>query len=489
MSSGVDLVNNSRSKISSSDEFSFGWLRKIGFVALFTSALVINNEASAAIVTWDGGGADNTWAANSSGSKNENWSGNEKPPVNGDSLEFSGTARLTSSNNISNLSVSGINFTTTAGAFTLSGNSLTLSGQIINNSTNFQTINMALGLNATQTLNAASGNIVIGGIMSGVGGIIKAGVNLLTLNAANTYTGATTVTAGILKAGVASVANVSGAFGNNSAVTLSNTSGVALDITGYNTQIGSLTGGGTSGGNVTLGAATLTVGGDNTSPAAYAGVISGTGGVTKIGSGTQILTRANTYSGATIVSSGALMANNSSGSATGTGSVTVQTGANLGGSGTVSGATAIAGNLNPGNNVGVMTFGSSLVLQSTATTFMDIDGVTRGTHYDGINVGSSLTYGGALVLDFGVVFGSGQTFNLFDFASRSGSFSAVTLTGSYNGSLVNKGSGIWGLTSGNNTWTFTQSTGDLQLAVIPEPSAAMLSGLGIMLLLLHRRRF
>ena len=67
--------------------------------------------------------------------------------------------------------------------------------------------------------------------------------------ATNTYTGATTVSAGTLKAGVASVANTSGAFGNNSAVTLANAAGVTLDLNTFNTQIGSLAGGGTLGGD------------------------------------------------------------------------------------------------------------------------------------------------------------------------------------------------------------------------------------------------
>ncbi len=85
----------------------------------------------------------------------------------------------------------------------------------------------------------------------------------MQVSGASVYTGNTTVTGGTLKAGVASVANVSGAFGKNSAVTLSNTAGVTLDITGFNTQIGSLAGGGATGGIVTLGAATLTTGGNN----------------------------------------------------------------------------------------------------------------------------------------------------------------------------------------------------------------------------------
>ena len=60
---------------------------------------------------------------------------------------------------------------------------------------------------------------------------------------------------------MSSVANTSGAFGKNSAVTLANATSALLNIAGFSTQIGSLTGGGATGGNVTLGSATLTIGG------------------------------------------------------------------------------------------------------------------------------------------------------------------------------------------------------------------------------------
>ena len=148
---------------------------------------------------------------------------------------------------------------------------------------------------------AFTGTITNGSTAARITAITKTGTGTQTLSGASTYTGATTVTGGTLKAGIASVANVSGAFGLNSAVSLSNTAGVILDITGFNTQIGSIATGGTTGGNVTLGTATLSTGGNNTSTS-YAGVISGTGGsLIKFGTGNQTLTNINTYTGGTTV--------------------------------------------------------------------------------------------------------------------------------------------------------------------------------------------
>ena len=60
----------------------------------------------------------------------------------------------------------------------------------------------------------------------------------LVLAGPSTYTGGTTVLAGTLKAGVASVANTSGAFGKNSAVTMADSIDAPLDITGFDTRIG-----------------------------------------------------------------------------------------------------------------------------------------------------------------------------------------------------------------------------------------------------------
>ncbi len=254
---------------------------------------------------------------------------------------------------------------------------------ITNPGVNYTTASVTLvngggtGATASPTLNLANSS----------GGLTKIGANTLTLSGANTYSGPTLVNVGILKAGVASVANVSGAFGNNSAVTLANIAGVSLDITGFNTQIGSLSGGGGTGGNVTLGAATLTIGGDNTSPAAYAGAISSTGtpttSVIKIGTGIESLSGVNLYIGATQVNAGTLNVNGSlavasavtvgGASASGTPTLT-GTGGTVGGSVTLASAGGgAAGILNPGTvgTVGTLTAGS-VAFNSGSTFAIDL---------------------------------------------------------------------------------------------------------------------
>jgi autotransporter-associated beta strand protein len=159
----------------------------------------------------------------------------------------------------------------------------------------------------------------------GATSLTKSGTGTWTLSGTNTYTGATTVSAGTLQAGAAASGQ---AFGNGSAVTLANVSGATLDLNNFAQTIGSLAGGGTTGGNVTLGSGTLTTGGNNTSTS-YAGVISGSGGLTKNGSGTQTLTGASTYTGATQINAGVLNIRHATALGTSAAGTTVAAGASL----------------------------------------------------------------------------------------------------------------------------------------------------------------
>lgn len=96
------------------------------------------------------------------------------------------------------------------------------------------------------------------------------------------YTGATSISAGRIVTGSSS------ALGSGSDLTLANLVGTKLTLTS-DLAIGSLAGGGVNGGNIEIAGNNLSVGSGNSS-ASYAGAITGTGGLTKLGSGTQTLT-------------------------------------------------------------------------------------------------------------------------------------------------------------------------------------------------------
>lgn len=201
----------------------------------------------------------------------------------------SGTFSLTGSNSYTG--------TTTISAGTISiGTGATLgtlgSGNVINNA--------ALLINR-------SDNLTIVNDISGTGTLTKSGAGIATLTGNNTYSGTTSITAGTLQAGILA------AISSNSAMTLSNIAGVLLDLNGFNTTIASLAGGGTIGGNVSLGSAVLTVG--NAASTTFSGIINGSGDLIKVGTGVLSLAGENTYN-TTTISAGTI--NVGAGSLTGT---------------------------------------------------------------------------------------------------------------------------------------------------------------------------
>ncbi|MGR4867942.1 autotransporter-associated beta strand repeat-containing protein [Variovorax sp. LARHSF232] len=154
-----------------------------------------------------------------------------------------------------------------------------------------------LGTNrGTIDVTVAATTLTVSGTAAGSGAtrLIKEGAGTLVLSGTNTYVGGNTVNGGTLRAastqafGTPSTANV---------MTLANVAGVTLDLNNFNNFVGPLVGGGANGGNVTLGSATLRIGGGGGN---YSGVISGTGGVWRTDGGTQTFNGCNnTYTGAT----------------------------------------------------------------------------------------------------------------------------------------------------------------------------------------------
>ncbi|NII55029.1 autotransporter-associated beta strand repeat-containing protein [Luteibacter sp. SG786] len=152
------------------------------------------------------------------------------------------------------------------------------------------------GNGALSVSNAAT-TLGIGGTIQGTGQMQKLGSGTVEFGGTNTYTGGTYVRAGILRAGATN------AFGTGYA-TLDDTAGAALDLNGFNTGVSYINGGGTTGGNIDLGSATLTI---TNGALNFAGAISGTGNLVKNGGGTQLLSgSASTYTGTTTVNAGQL---------------------------------------------------------------------------------------------------------------------------------------------------------------------------------------
>ena len=211
-------------------------------------------------------------------------------------------------------------------------------------------------------------------LISGSGNVSQIGSGTTILTANNVYTGTTTISAGTLQLGNGgSSGRVAGDVIDNAALVFDrsdvNPFGGHISGTGAVTQAGTgttiLTADSTYTGGTTISAGTLqlgnggatgTIAGDVTDNGALAfnrsdtvtfpGVISGSGSLSQLGSGTTILTADNPYTGGTTVSGGVLVVGdvaNPSAALSGGGPISVGSGATLGGYGSVTGAVTNSG--------------------------------------------------------------------------------------------------------------------------------------------------
>lgn len=196
---------------------------------------------------------------------------------------------------------------TTVSGGVLQGTTTSLQGNIVNNA--------AVEFDGAGTY---------AGAMSGTGNLSKTTAGTLILSGTNTYSGGTTLTAGVLQG---TTNSLQGAIANSTSVVFDQTitgtyAGVlsgAGSLTKQNTGTTILTGANTYTGGTTVSAGVLqgtttSLQGNITDNATvafdgagtYAGIVSGTGNLTKLSAGTLVLTGANTYSGGTTVSAGVL---------------------------------------------------------------------------------------------------------------------------------------------------------------------------------------
>ncbi len=164
----------------------------------------------------------------------------------------------------------------------------------------------------------------------------------------------------------------------------------------------------------------------------FSGVIasdSGTLSLTKSGTGTLTLSGANTYSGTTTITAGALQVDGSLGS----GVVTVRSGAALTGAGSLNGPVTVQGGawLAPGDG-GIGTLAVSNTLTTAGGTVIELSKAGTALASDQVVGLSAVNYDGSLLVTNisdprALALAAGDSFVLFSAASHAGAFTTLVL--------------------------------------------------------------
>ena len=348
---------------------------------------------------------------------------------------------------------------------------------------------------------SATGTVVIGGAALELAGGIAVGAEPLSLNGA----------------GISQGGSLRNHIGNNTFA-----GPITIGASGARINANSETSLTLTGGIATTLTQDLTIGGaGNTTVSTTA--ISGAGRLIKDGTGTLTLSNTNTYTGATTVSGGILAItgtgsiNSSSGISVASGShfkynsstpltapLSLSSGSTLSGSGTIGVDLALTSTsqiLAPGNSPGIQNLAttqnwSSFTYEWETNDFL---ATTAGSAYDQIAITGGLnltgTTAGSYVLNVFSLTALDVAGDVPNFDEINRSWNILTTTGVINGFDAD----TWTLNTDGFTsdpaWQGNWSLGlngsndalVLSYTVIPEPKAALLGGLGIILLLRRRR--
>jgi|GEM_PF-2224798 len=305
---------------------------------------------------------------------------------------------------------------------------------------------IANGQTLSVGLNSVSFSGEYSGVISGAGALHSYADR--TLSGDNTFTGGLTVQGGaLLLSGsldtnaINIVDGISGygdlvVAGNGDALsdTVVINNSATLTLSGNDETIGSVFGAG----DINLNENRLTTG--DASDAEISGVISGTGGLVKQGTGTLTLSGANTYSGDTDINNGTVTTNNVS--ALGTGTVSVNGGTlNLASDLTIG---ALVGSGDITNNGNLLTTGDNNASTTYSGVLSGTGGLTKsGTGTMTLNGANTYTgetivnSGGTLVAGNANAFGTGNNFRVSGTADLGGFTITKFSTISQGGTLQN----------------------------------------------------
>jgi autotransporter-associated beta strand protein len=218
----------------------------------------------------------------------------------GATLTLSGVSSYTGGTtvNAGTLALSGVNRLSTAGAITITGGVLDLgnNSQTTSGAVSFQGGSVQNGTITKSGADFDGRAGTVTAVLAGTAGLTKSGSGTLTLSAANTYPGATTIGAGIL-----ALSGGSNRLAGGGGITMT---GGVLDLGGFSQSVS---------GGVSFQGGTVQNGTITKSGAAYDGqagtvsaVLAGAVGLTKTEAATLLLSGSNTYTGATTISAGTL---------------------------------------------------------------------------------------------------------------------------------------------------------------------------------------